>query len=167
MRKLMTIIAMIALPLAMQAQTKFHDVEMNDAKGPVKKITQNMMDQEQVITFTPDGKQENLTDAVYDSDGYLQSAKIEAQGMSMTMKYTWENGRIKTSSMDMMGNDMSVTNNYDDKGIVVSATMNMGGQEITIPYSDYKYDDKGNWISRKMSMMGQEMETHRTIEYYE
>jgi hypothetical protein len=45
--------------------------------------------------------------------------------------------------------------------------MDMGGQEMSIPYTDYKYDDHGNWISRKVSMMGQEMEQTRTIEYYE
>jgi hypothetical protein len=45
--------------------------------------------------------------------------------------------------------------------------MDMGGQEMETPYTDYKYDAKGNWISRKSSMMGQEMEQTRTIEYYE
>jgi hypothetical protein len=45
--------------------------------------------------------------------------------------------------------------------------MNMGGQEMVSPYTDYKYDDHGNWISRKTSMMGRDMEQTRTIEYYE
>ena len=167
MRKLMTLIALLALPFALQAQTKFHDVEMNDAKGPVKKITQNVMGQEQTNSFTPDGKQEGLTDAVYDADGYLQSAKNQAQGMSATATYTWENGKVKTITMNLMGNDMTIVNNYDEKGLLISNTMNAGGQEMTMPYTDYKFDEKGNWISRKVSMMGQEMETPRTIEYYE
>ena len=167
MRKLMTMLALLALPFAMQAQTKFHDVEVNDAKGPVKKITQSVMGREQTITFTPDGKQEGLIDAVYDADGYLQSAKNESQGASAKATYTWENGKIKSSAMNVMGNDMTITYNYDEKGLMISNTMDMGGREMTIPYTDYKFDDKGNWISRKISMMGQEMETSRTIEYYE
>ena len=59
------------------------------------------------------------------------------------------------------------TNVYDDKGVLVKTKMNMGGQEMETPYTDYKFDDKGNWISRKTSMMGQEMEEQRKIEYYE
>ena len=45
--------------------------------------------------------------------------------------------------------------------------MNIQGQDMTSPYTDYKYDDHGNWISRKASMMGREMEQTRTITYYE
>ena len=44
--------------------------------------------------------------------------------------------------------------------------MDMDGQEMNMPYTDYKYDDHGNWISRKSSMMGREMEQTRKIEYY-
>ena len=89
-------LALLALPFAMQAQTKFHDVEANDAKGAVKSITTSMMGQSQTITFTQDGKQENLKNATYDENGYLQSAEVEAQGMSLKATYKWENGRIKT-----------------------------------------------------------------------
>jgi hypothetical protein len=45
--------------------------------------------------------------------------------------------------------------------------MNVMGQAVEVPFSDYKLDAKGNWISRKTSMMGQEMEVTRTITYYE
>ena len=169
MKKIMTMLAMLAIPFAMQAQTKFHDVELQDATGPVKKITQSVMGREQVINFTPEGKmqQEGLHDCVYDENGYLQSAKMSAQGMDVAVKYVWENGKVKTTKMNMMGREFATTNNYDDKGVLISTSMNMGGQEMTSPYSDIKFDDHGNWISRKTSMMGQEMESTRTIEYYE
>ena len=69
--------------------------------------------------------------------------------------------------MDMGGQGFSMTFAYNDKGAVVSQTMDMGGQEMKMEYTDIKYDAKGNWISRKTNMMGQEMEQTRTIEYFE
>ena len=108
MKKVFMMMAMLAVSFAMQAQTKFHDVEANEATGPVKSITMNMM------------------------------------GNDMVMKYT-----------------------YNDKGAIASQSMDMGGQQMETPYTDYKYDDHGNWISRKSSMMGREMEQTRKIEYYE
>lgn len=161
-------IAMLAVTVGMQAQTKFHDAEANDVKGAVKKMTINVMGRDQVFTFSEDGKAqiEGLTDVVYDADGYIQSAKMNIQGQQVGVTYTWENGRIKSQSMDMMGQKMTITHNYNDKGEVTSDAINMGGQEMSSPYSDYKYDDHGNWISRKGQMMGQEMEQKRSIEYY-
>ena len=169
MKKLFMMIAMLALPFAMQAQTTFHDVEANDATGKVKKIESSQMGRQQVITFSPEGKmqQEGLSDAKYDANGYLQSAKMNARGMDIVVTYKWENGKIKSQSMDMGGQGFSMTFAYNDKGAVVSQTMDMGGQELKMEYTDIKYDAKGNWISRKTSMMGQEMEQTRTIEYYE
>lgn len=58
MKKVMMMLALMAIPFAMQAQTKFHDVEVNEATGPVKSIKQaGMMGRgEQVINFSQDGK---------------------------------------------------------------------------------------------------------------
>ena len=73
----MMMVAMLAVSFAMQAQTKFHDVELNEAKGAVKCIKSNRMGQDIVINFSEDGKmsQAGMSDAKYDADGYLQSAK--------------------------------------------------------------------------------------------
>ena len=165
-------LAMLALPFALQAQTKFHDVELNEATGAVKTITQSgMMGRgEQVINFTKEGKMqgEGLSDAVYDAEGYLQSVKrVMMQGQAVEVKYKWENGRIVSQSMNMMGRDMVTKLTYNDKGAIAAQIMDMGGQQMEMPYTDYKYDDHGNWISRKTSMMGNEMELTRKIEYYE
>jgi len=169
MKKAIMMIAMLAVPFALQAQTKFHDVEANEATGPVKTITMNRMGQDVVIKFSPEGKMqsESMSDAKYDANGYLQSAKNEMRGQQMEVKYTWENGRVKSQTMNMMGNDFTITYTYNDKGALASQSMNMGGQEMVSPYTDYKYDSHGNWISRKTSMMGRDMEQTRTIEYYE
>ena len=170
MKKVMMMMAMLAVSFAMQAQTKFHDVEANEATGPVKSITTNMMGRDVTVNFTKEGKMqsESITDAKYDADGYLVSAKREMmQGQSVEMKYKWENGRIVSQSMNMMGNDVEMKLTYNDKGAIDAQTMNMGGQEMSIPFTDYKYDDRGNWISRKSSMMGRDMEQTRKIEYYE
>ena len=55
----------------------------------------------------------------------------------------------------------------DDKGVVTSDSIDMGGQVMDSPFTDYQFDDHGNWTSRKTSMMGQDMVTTRTFEYYE
>jgi hypothetical protein len=168
MKKVFVMMAMLAVSFAVQAQTKFHDVEANDATGAVKSITSQMMGRDIVVTFTEDGKmqREGMSDAKYDADGYLQSATMSFQGQEMTITYKWENGRVKSQSMNMMGQDFTTTRTYNEKGAPASETINMGGNEMNSPYTDYKYDDHGNWISRKTSMMGQEMEQTRTIEYY-
>ena len=173
MKKVLMMLALMAIPFAMQGQTKFHDVEANEAQGPVKKITSNTMGRDQVTTFTQDGKmqREGLTNAVYDANGYLQSATMTMmQGQqAVDMKYTWKDGKIVSQSINMMGRDMVTKRTYNDKGAVAEESMDMGGggREVKIPYTDYKYDAKGNWISRKTNMMGQDIEQTRTIEYYE
>ena len=173
MKKVLMMLALMAIPFAMQGQTKFHDVEANEAQGPVKKITSSTMGRDQVTTFTQDGKmqREGLTNAVYDANGYLQSATMTMmQGQqAVDMKYTWKDGKIVSQSINMMGRDMVTKRTYNDKGAVAEESMDMGGggREVKIPYTDYKYDAKGNWISRKTSIMGQDMEQTRTIEYYE
>lgn len=169
MKKVLMMLALMAIPFAMQGQTKFHDVEANEAQGAVKKISQNIMGHNQVTTFSQDGKmqREGVTDAVYDANGFLQSMKMSFQGNEVTIKYTWKDGKLATQSMDMMGNDMTFTFIYNDKGAIVAQSMNMGGQEMKMEYTDIKYDAKGNWISRKTNMMGQDIEQTRTIEYYE
>lgn len=169
MKKIMMMIAMLAIPFAMQAQTKFHDVEANEAKGSVKTMKMDIMGMSQSIEFSEDGKMVNsslMSDAVYDENGYLTSVKMSFQGQSTTVKITWENGRMKSRSLNVMGNDVTNTYNYDENGVVTSESINMGGQLIELPYSDYKFDDHGNWISRKTEMMGQEMTTTRTFTYY-
>lgn len=170
MKKVFMMMALLAIPFAMMGQTKFHDVEFNEANGPVKKIVSSVMGHEQVTTISKEGKmeREGLTNAVYDAEGFLQSATMTMmQGQAVNVKYKWENGRVVSQSMNMMGRDMTTKRTYNDKGAVAAESMDMGGQEMNIPYTDYKYDDHGNWISRKTSMMGQEMVQTRTIEYYE
>ena len=165
----MMMIAMLALPFAMQAQTKFHDVEANGAKGPVKSISTSMMGMTRTVEFTEDGqmKSSEISNVVYDENGYLQSATMSMQGQSTDVKYTWEDGRVKSQTINMMGQDIKTTSNYDENGVVTSETIDMGGQKMESPYTDYEFDDHGNWISRKASMMGQEMVTTRTITYYQ
>ena len=169
MKKLMMMVAMLAVSFAMQAQTKFHDVELNEAKGAVKSIKTNRMGQDIVINFTQDGKmsQEGMSDAKYDADGYLQSAKMTMMGNEIVVTYKWENGRVVSQKMNVMGNDMEVKRTYNDDGTPKADVIDMGGNAMESPYTNYKFDDKGNWISRSGEMMGQTMEQTRTIEYYE
>ena len=89
------------------------------------------------------------------------------QEMSSTYTYKWENGKVASQSMDMMGQQIVTKRTYNEKGAPAAESIDMGGQAMEMPFTDYKYDSHGNWISRKMSMMGQEMEQTRTIEYYE
>ena len=170
MKKTMMMMALLAISFAVQAQSKYHDVEANEATGPVKSISTNVMGQDFSFNFSKEGKMsgESISDVVYDANGYLQSAKrTMMQGQSTEVKYGWENGRLVTQSMNMMGNDVVTRYNYNDKGIITSQTIDMGGQQMEIPFTDYKFDDHGNWISRKSSMMGRDIEQTRKIEYYE
>ena len=162
-------IAALAMTVVMQAQSKFHDVEANEAKGAVKTLTQDMMGMSFTINFSEDGKMSSseFTDPVYDSNGFLQSVKRNIQGQSILFKFVWENGRLKGQNFEMMGQEVKSTYNYDDKGIITSSSIDFGGQAIETPYTDYKFDDHGNWISRKTSMMGQEMTVTRSFTYYE
>lgn len=169
MKKLTMMIAALAMAMTMQAQTKFHDVEANEAKGNVKSISMTVMGMPRNTTFTEDGKmqQEGLTDAKYDENGYIQSANMSMQGQSVAVKFTWENGKLIKQTIDAMGQEIVQALVYDENGQVKAQKMNMMGQDVEVPFTDYKFDDKGNWISRKMSMMGQEIEVTRTITYYE
>ena len=161
-------IALLAMPFAMQAQTKFHDVEACEAQGPVKVITSSVMGEAQTVNFSEDGKIVSgyITDATYDENGYIQSAKREMMGQKIDMKFIWEDGKLKAQVINAMGNEMKMYNVYNENGVVTGMKMDMGGQEMETPYSDIKLDDHGNWISRKTSMMGQEIEQTRTIIYY-
>ena len=169
MKKVICMLALLAGTMTMFAQTKFHDREYSEVTGPVKSIKTSVMGMDQTTTFTQDGKMQNslMTDVVYDADGYIQSASIEVQGQKMPMKFKWENGKLVSQIMSMMGNELTISFKYDEKGIIKSQIINMGGQEFETPYTDIKYDDHGNWISRKSSVMGQDVVQNRTIEYYE
>ena len=171
----MMMMAMLAMTFAAQAQTKFHDDELNEATGPVKSITQaGMMGRgNQVINLTQDGKMlaEGLSGLVYDENGYLQKAERAVEtpqgNMKIVTTYKWENGKVASQSMDFGQGAMTQVYKYNEKGVPASMSMDMMGQAMETPYTDYKFDSHGNWISRKTSMMGQEMEQTRTIEYYE
>ena len=169
MKKVLMMLALMAIPFAMHAQTKFHDVEANEAQGAVKKISQNMMGRDQVTTFTQDGKmqREGVTEAIYDANGFLQSMKMSFQGQQGSVSYKWENGKVVSQTMDMGGMQLVIKRTFNEKGAPATESIDMGGQEMSSPYTDYKYDDRGNWISRSASMMGQTMTQNRTIEYYE
>lgn len=169
MKKVMMMIALLAVPFALMAQTKFHDVELNDATGPVKSIVSDVMGRSQTVTFTQDGKmtREGMSNAKYDDNGYLKSATMSMMGQEATVVYTWENGKVTSQTIDAMGQKMVFKRTYNEKGAPEAEIMNMGGREMKNPYTDYKYDDHGNWISRSASMMGQTMTQNRTIEYYE
>ncbi len=169
MKKTFMTIVLMAFAFAMQAQTKFHDVEANEATGPVKSITNTVMGRSQTVTFTPEGKMqlEGLSNQVYDNDGYLQSYTISANGNQVNVTLTWENGRVKSQSMAVMGQTVTTSPIYDENGKVTGQTVDMAGQKMTTNFTDIKYDERGNFISRKTSMMGQVIEMPRTIEYYE
>ena len=152
-----------------QNQVKFHDVEANQATGPVKSITTSAMGETRTITFSSDGKMqgEDIIDTKYDANGYLQSVKrTMTQGLA-TITYKWENGKIVSLSADTMGQQIITKRTYNEKGAPASESINIDGQDFNTPFTDYKYDNHGNWISRKVSMMGEEMEQTRIIKYYE
>lgn len=169
MKRTFLLLAMLAVGIAMQAQTKYHDVAVNEAKGAVKSITQSAMGRVNTVTFSPEGKMDNnmMTDLVYDEDGFLQSAMTEVQGTKVQITFNWDQGRVKGQTMNVMGNNVTTLFNYDENGLITSQSVDMGVQSMETKISDYQLDDHGNWVSRKVSIMGQMVEQTRTIEYYE
>ena len=133
----MMMIAALAMTAAMQAQSKFHDVEANEAKGPVKTMTMDMMGNTRTTNFTQDGKMESaeMTDAVYDANGYLQSAKMNIQGQSVPLKFLWENGVLKGQVIEMMGQEIKTTYNYDGFGRLTEVIDNNGAVISTNSYN--------------------------------
>ena len=142
MKKIFMMMAMMVIPFAIQAQTKYHDIEFNEASGPVKCIKSSVMGQQQTINFTQDGKMQSdtMSDIVYDANGYIQSASMEMRGQKMPLKYKWANGKVVSQTMSMMGQEMEIKFTYNDKGARATQDMDMGGQAMSTPYTDYKYD---------------------------
>ncbi len=160
MKKILMMVAMLAVSFAMLAQTMYHDVELNEAKGAVKCIKSSGMGPDIVIRFTLDGKmrQKGMSDAKYDANGYLQSAKMPTG----EIKYTWENGRVGSQTI----NDIEFKITYNDDGTPKTLLTDAGEQEYGVTYTNYELDEKGNWVRRTCEVMGQTKEQTRSIEYY-
>ncbi len=168
--KIKTILLFLALCITMgvSAQMRYHDAELNDAKGKVKSIstTAVVLGESKLITieFTVDGKQKGVRGAEYDSNGYLIKSTNKNNEITVTTKYIWENGRLIEAVNTTSINDitMSIKLKYNNKGEQIECAMDT----FKYQYSDYKYDSKGNWISRKRNFLGQQETETRTIEYY-
>ena len=113
-------IAMVAVAFTAQAQTKFHDVEVNEAQGAVKKITTNVMGQAQVVSF--------------DQNGKIVSQSMEMMDNQIVTKLTYnDKGAVAAQSMDFGGQAMEMPYTdykYDAKGNWISRKMSMMGQEM-------------------------------------
>ena len=161
-----------AMTASAGTQMRYHDAELNDAKGKVKSISTNavVLGESKLITieFTVDGKQKGVTDAEYDSNGYRIKSTDKMNDITTTSNYVWENGRIVKLITSANGMSLTSEYTYNAKGEVVEASMYMGSAKNTmkIQFSDYKYDATGNWISRKMVFMGEQRTETRTIVYY-
>ena len=83
MNRILTTLALLAVVLCTQAQMKYHDMEVNEVKGPVKSITMKDWGRPVVTYISPEGKMscEKLLDAVYDENGYLQSIVSQLGGI--------------------------------------------------------------------------------------
>lgn len=169
MKKTMLMFLLLLVPFFLQAQTKYHDVEYNEAKGRVKSITTSTMGQSVLITFSEDGKMSTagMTNPVYDENGYMTSCEQDMNGIKVTTTIIWENGKMKSQTIKIMDQAVTTIPIYDDKGNIIGQTINAAGQEEHVVFTDCKYDEHGNWISRKATFMGQPLEAKRTIVYYE
>lgn len=151
-------------------QMRYHDAELNDAKGNVKSITTYLGElKPSTREFTIDGKQKGVTDAEYDSNGYRIKSTDKMNDITTTNEYIWENGRIVKLITSAKGMSFTSEYTYNAKGEVIEMSSFMGTAKTNAmksQFSDYKYDATGNWISRKSSFLGQQGTETRTIEYY-
>lgn len=173
--KIKTILLLLALCVTMgvSAQMRYHDVELNEAKGKVKSITYPPGPDEtepSIGEFTIDGKEKDLTGVQYDSNGYRVSEKYtpDEDGSITTAKIMWKDGRVFKAIAS--AKDMTYTLNYiyNAKGELIEMSLSMGDtkSDFKYQYSDYKYDASGNWISRKRVFMNEQWTETRTIVYY-
>ena len=171
MNRILTTLALLAVVLCTQAQMKYHDMEVNEVKGPVKSITMKDWGRPVVTYISPEGKMscEKLLDAVYDENGYLQSIVSQLGGKkSITnVSFIWENGRVKTQIAVRKNKKTITTNPYDERGILVHQDIESDGHVTEFDFYDIILDDHGNWIRRSTKVAGIEIMYPRTIEYYE
>ncbi len=167
MKQIFSVLAMLAMAISLQAQTTFHDREINQVKGPVKSISVKSFPKRILITFSPEGKVsgERFTDPVYDANGYMQSVFAGKKG-NTKVTYEWENGRLKSQTATKKDKSTKTTFVYDDKGNVTSEIIEHDGQEYIYEYYGFEFDSYGNWLVRKTEILGVETKYTRTIEYY-
>ena len=165
--------AMNVLPFALHAQMKFHDVEVNNAWGSVKSIETTSMGKTSSITFSKDGKMQSdeMREASYDANGFLESAIMEVGGSTLVMSYQWADGQIKTitTTIPEMKKIPPITTKreYNETGsMLISESTESMGVVVRITYSDYVFDSHGNWISRKSTVDGNTSDETRKITYY-
>ena len=162
--------ALLAVAGSGMAQKKYHDLEVNEVKGPVKSVTIKNWGKPIVTYISPEGKMEceKMSDAVYDENGYLQSIVTQIGGKRTITNTTfiWENGRVKTQIATRKNKKVITNNVYDERGILVRQIIETDGVETIHDYYDIQLDDHGNWISRTTKVMGLEVRYPRTIEYY-
>lgn len=171
MNRILTTFALLVICLSSQAQMKYHDLEVNEVKGPVKSVTMKNWGKPIVTYISPEGKMscEKLSDAVYDENGYLQSIVSQIGGKkSIThTKFIWEDGKVKTQIATRKNKTVITTNTYDDRGILVHQTIETDGHLVEYDFYNIQLDDHGNWIARFTKVAGIEIKYPRTIEYYE
>ena len=162
-----------AMAASAGTQVRFHDVELNDAKGKVKSITTNSVvlgtPKPIIREFTIDGKEMDVTGAEYNNNGYRIKATGKMNDLTTTAQFVWENGRIVKIITSVDGMSITSESTYNAKGEVVEISSFMGTSKTStmkFQYSDYKYDSRGNWISRKRLFMNDQTTETRTIVYY-
>ncbi len=167
MKKILSVVAMLAVAISLQAQTTYHDREINQVKGPVKSVSVKSIPKRIVITFTPEGKVggERFSNPVYDANGYMQSVFVGKKG-NTKVTYEWENGRLKSQTATKKNKTTKTTFVYDENGNVTSEIIEHDGQELVYDYYDFEFDSHGNWLVRKTKIMGIETKYTRSIEYY-
>ena len=171
MNRILTTLAVLAVVLCTQAQTTFHDRELNDVKGPVKSITIMHWNKPVVTNFSPEGKMQcdAMGEPTYDENGYMISIVSQLKGAKGTVTtFKWENGRVVSQTdTTKKGKTLTTTHYFDDRGLIVKDVIVKGNQTVEYDYYDYELDSHGNWISRSFKLMGMEAKHPRTIEYYE
>lgn len=163
-------LALLVIPFAVQAQKRFHDVEIYDAKGPVSAISFNILFGDKT-KFSKNGKLMDIKNAVYDANGYLQYYEYEKNRMLVKVTNEWKNGKLKKQITEWWGREGKTVHEtanyyYNKKGEIVKVETISNGVNATVEYSNYKYDSHGNWVRRTVSAMNAQMEQERIIEYY-
>ena len=173
---LLSLIGIIA-PVFAQAQ-KYHDAAIEDAKGPVKTITEDT----RTLQYSPEGKLLSVNGVVpYEEEtrndqGYLCAAKGDLYNGSFEYD---NNNRLSAKRTYKLFGGGHYTYTYNSEGQCVRCDiLEDGVPTIIFEYSAIRTDSHGNWIQRECTTKSliestgewniQPAKTQtRTITYYE
>lgn len=175
MKKLHYFFTVILLMFSVAATAqKYHDAEIDELKGHVKKCIWSFGGGSETYTFTEEGKFDvapGCSNFVYNSNGYAISCDLEYMGQKGKETFSY-NAKKQVVKQVMTFPEGTITHEvtYNSDGTVKTQveTVSVEGmsQSVTINYTYEAFDKQGNW-TRRIATVGNQSEVQtRAITYW-